>query len=350
MEIASAKAIAFERFMQLALYCPDYGYYEKEEDRIGRAGDFHTSVSVGRVFGELLAARFAAWLDGLEPQAQGKPLVLLEAGAHRGRLAADILGFYQKTHPRLLEQLEYWIVDPSPARRQWQTELLKPFGPRVRWFEDWPATAFKGVVFSNELLDAMPVRRLGWDAAQKAWFEFGVGFKDERFVWTRLPGYVPAPFDLPESLLSILPDGFATEISPAAEQWWGRAARSLESGWLVTCDYGLDTLDFFTPERRDGTLRSYFEHRMVTDVLDQPGLQDITAQVNFTRLREAGERAGLTTCFDASQEQFLVEILKDIETGALAFQNWTPQRIRELKTLTHPQHFGRSFRVLAQKR
>ena len=350
MEMANAKAIAFERFMQLALYCPEYGYYEKEEDRIGRGGDFHTSVSVGPVFGELLAARFGAWLSGLKPEAEGKPLVLLETGAHRGHLAADILGFFQAHHPCLFERLEYWIVDPSPARRRWQAEVLKSFAPRVRWFEDWPATPFSGVVFSNELLDAMPVRRLGWDAAQKAWFEFGVGFENGRFVWTRLPGHVPAPVDLPEPVLNILPDGFATEISPAAEQWWHRAARCLESGWLATCDYGLNALEFFTPERRDGTLRSYFQHRMVTDVLDQPGRQDITAQVNFTRLREAGERAGLRTFFDGSQEQFLVEILQETETGTLAFKRWTPQRIRELKTLTHPQHFGRSFRVLAQKR
>jgi SAM-dependent MidA family methyltransferase len=286
----------------------------------------------------------------LETKTNGTPLVLLEAGAHRGQLASDILGFYQKNHPRLLEKLEYWIVDPSPVRRRWQTELLKPFEPQVRWFEEWPSKSFSGVVFSNELLDAMPVRRLGWDAAQKAWFEFGVGFENGRFVWTRLPGAVAAPCDLPGSLLSILPDGFATEISPAAEHWWSRAARSLESGWLVACDYGLDALDFFTPERREGTLRSYFQHRMVTDVLYQPGRQDITAQVNFTRLRESGEWVGLRTSFDASQEQFLVEILQDIESGALAFETWTPQRIRELKTLTHPQHFGRSFRVLAQKR
>ncbi len=350
MEIASAKAIAFERFMQLALYCPEYGYYEREEDRIGQGGDFHTSVSVGRLFGELLAARFGGWLSSLDPPAGGKSLVLLEAGAHRGDLAADILSFYQRTNPSLFEKIEYWIVDPSASRRAWQARRLESFENRVRWFDQWPPDPICGVVFSNELLDAMPVRRVGWDSSQHHWFEFGVALDNGRFVWARLPGIVPAPLELPDSLLDLLPDGFVTEVSPAAQEWWSRAARALEQGWLMTCDYGLDALQFFTPERREGTLRSYFQHRMVADVLAQPGKQDITAQVNFSALQQAGELSGLKTGFTGSQEQFLVQILRDTEAGALAFEPWTPPRIREFKTLTHPQHFGRSFRVLVQQR
>ena len=118
--------------MELALYCPVHGYYETEKDNPGRQGDFYTSVGVGELFGQFLAFQFAEWLETLNPQPS--TLNLVEAGAHDGRLARDILAWLQLKRPDLFEQIEYWVIEPSPRRQKWQKETLKEFAPRVRWF------------------------------------------------------------------------------------------------------------------------------------------------------------------------------------------------------------------------
>ena len=196
-EINVCGAIPFARFMELSLYCPHFGYYEQLTNTPGRGGDFYTSVSVGPLFGELLAAQFAQWLghwDARSGYQINEPvsdrLQLLEAGAHDGRLAADILDWFNSRRPQLFHKLEYWILEPSPRRRQWQEKTLARFNGRVRWFDSWgalPPTGVHGVIFSNELLDAMPVHRLGWDAQNKTWFEWGVGTEGSQFVWQKLP-------------------------------------------------------------------------------------------------------------------------------------------------------------------
>jgi SAM-dependent MidA family methyltransferase len=151
-------------------------------------------------------------------------------------------------------------------------------------------------------------------------------------------------------LLDVLPDGFTVEISPAAEQWWREAASVLESGRLVTLDYGLTADEFFAPERRAGTVRAYCHHRSGGDVLAHPGEQDITAHVNFTAIQAAGESSGLRTEAFLTQAQFLTGIAARIWKGGASFGEWTPERTRQFQTLTHPEHLGQSFRVLVQSR
>ena len=222
--------------MELALYHPDHGYYQTNDQSIGKAGDFFTSVSVGKVFGELLAFQFAEWLEAFDANelAEGSspsssslvprprprkgdsksksrtrtrdededdraPLQLVEAGAHDGRLAADILTWLRLHRAELFEQIDYWIIEPSIARQRWQQNTLKEFAPRVRWLRGLPGSSssfslspntlkrelqpfsgVRGVIFSNELLDAMPVHRLGWDTKRQRWFEWGVGWEAHR--------------------------------------------------------------------------------------------------------------------------------------------------------------------------
>ncbi|MGH7973734.1 MAG: SAM-dependent methyltransferase, partial [Limisphaerales bacterium] len=131
--------MSFARFMELALYCPIYGYYEKEGDTVGRRGDYYTSVSVGSFFGQLLAFQFARWLEALpapnQPQGQGI-LHLVEAGAHRGELARDILRWFQEHRPRLYDRTAYWIVERSARRRQGQRTFLAEFAGDVHWATD----------------------------------------------------------------------------------------------------------------------------------------------------------------------------------------------------------------------
>ena len=375
-EISAGGLISFARFMELALYCPVYGYYEREQDTPGRAGDYYTSVSVGSLFGELLALQFSEWLE----EAMDSAGDIVEAGAHDGRLAGDVLGWLRERRPGLFARMQYWIVEPSERRRAWQERRLGDFGRKVRWVRQLGELAgrVRGVVFSNELLDAMPVHRFGWDARERRWFEWGVGLEAERFVWARmlnspltpalpahrdnLPPMPPIPPILPivpisvppisarwGELLGALPDGFTLDLAPAAAGWWTEAANALDAGRLMTVDYGLTEEEFFVPERRDGTLRAYWRHQQSADVLARPGEQDITADMNFSAILAAGQEAGLETETFTTQEEFLMRIAGRVWEGGAGLGEWTSGRARQFRTLTHPQFLGRPFRVLVQR-
>ena len=356
-EIVGSRVLSFARFMELALYCPVYGYYEANKDNPGRRGDFFTSVSVGELFGQLLAFQFAEWLES-EVESRASEVRIIEAGAHDGTLARDILNWLQLARPKLFERIEYGIIEPSVRRQAWQKENLEKYVPHVRWFDSLDSLKFKiqnskltGVIFSNELLDAMPVHRLGWDAAAKKWFEWGVALEGEKFVWAKkqkselnLPSVLR---HLPSSLLDVLPDGYTLEMSPAAENWWREAAGSLERGRLMTIDYGLDADELFSPSRLRGTLRAYFRQHVADDLLANAGEQDLTAHVNFPAVQAAGESAGLAPESFSTQAQFLTRILEKVVKDK-SFGGWNTSRTRQYQTLTHPEHLGRAFRVLIQ--
>ncbi len=377
-EMEASGAMTFARFMELALYCPHFGYYEQLANTPGRCGDFYTSVSVGSLFGELLATQFGHWLAQLEAQGLERPsqepapdrLQLLEAGAQDGRLAADILAWFRSRRPLLFAKLDYWILEPSPSRQRWQKNTLTPFNGHVFWFGSWeelPPTGVRGIIFANELLDAMPVHRLGWDAERKTWLEWGVRAEGGQFVWQKLPlsrerGH---PLATPEwraqrsasrladwlaALEAVLPDGFTTELSSAAVDWWRGAAAALQRGWLLTLDYGLTAEQLLSPERAQGTLRAYSRHRMGADLLANPGAQDLTAHVNLTALQYEGEAAGLKTEGVVAQGEFLTRIAEAGWSDPDGLGEWTPARKRQFQTLTHPEYFGHQFKLLIQTR
>lgn len=338
--------------MELALYCPNLGYYEAKRDTVGRRGDFYTSVSVGNLFGELLAFQFADWME--EIKSPDMQLNIVEAGAHDGRLARDILTWLQSNRPALFGDLEYRILEPSARRREWQRENLGRFADKIRWLpglDDSTSSRVTGVIFSNELLDAFPVRRLGWDSKRRTWFEWGVAATGDQFTWTKIElAENDTPLaEIAPSLLDVLPDNFTTETSLAAPAWWRIAAASLNRGKLVTADYGLDSEEFIVPSRTGGTLRAFYRHHFADDLLANVGEQDLTAHVNFAEVQRAGEEAGLTTEFYSTQSKFLTKILEKTLKDK-KFGEWTPARGRQFQTLTHPEHLGRAFRVLVQSR
>ena len=338
--------------MELALYHPELGYYESPTNSPGRRGDFYTSVSTGDLFGQLLACQFARWLEDFST-VHGKYWII-EAGAHDGRLAGDILNWLQSRRPGLFARLEYAILEPSPRRQKWQRETLNSFGPIVRWINDFKQlsvvtghASVQGVIFSNELLDAMPVHRFGWDAGAKKWFEWGVALDGNNFVWARLDN---SKFKIQNSKLeAVLPDGYIIETSPAAGNWWRQAAGVLQHGKLLTLDYGHTGDELFAPARTRGTLRAYARHHVSDDLLANPGEQDLTAHVNFSTIQKTGEAAGLKTEFFGRQEKFLTQILS-AAAKANVFDPWDVKQTRQFQTLTHPEHLGRSFRVLVQAR
>lgn len=338
-------AVPFARFMELALYAPGLGYYENAA--VGRKGDFYTSVSVGPLFGELMALQGVSWLEEVE-----RP-VWVEAGAHDGRFAADFLGWMRTKAPSLYARMRYRIVEPSARRRGWQQQTLQEHQELVEWSDS--VEPFSGVLFGNELLDAFPVERFGWERATATWFRWGVQAVGSGFAWCRLPAgpIEGTPLDgIPAALLEVLPDGYTVECSPAAEQWWRNAATALWKGRMVTCDYGYEAAERFRPERTRGTLRGFRAHRFADDVLADPGCVDLTAHVDFGRVAEMGEAAGLTTELLETQRRFLTGIMaQTLKAGAVVdFGEWTPSRVRQFQTLTHPQHLGHSFRVLVQAR
>ena len=346
--------------MELALYCPDCGYYETKVD-IGRRGDFYTSVSAGELFGQLLAFQFANWLE-TEVSNQKSKVRIVEAGAHDGQLAKDILTWLQSSRPELFGQIEYAIIEPSVRRREWQRETLESFA-NVLWSANFQSVAsstphsalrtphLNGVIFSNELLDAFPVHRYGWDANGKKWFEWGVSADGDKLVWEKLEySKLPASIlNLPSSLLAVMPDGYTIETSPAAEKWWRDATGALARGKLLAIDYGFTDDEMFSPARTRGTLRAYYRHHVTDDLLANPGEQDLTAHVNFPALQKAGEDAGLKTEFFGSQAKFLTEILAKAARKS-SFGVWNAKQTRQFQTLTHPEHLGRAFRVLVQSR
>ncbi len=348
--------------MELALYHPTHGYYRTSCQQIGCQGDFYTSVSVGPLLGQLLGFQFAQWLDALSSRLSSAPLQLVEAGAHDGRLALDILSWLQDHRPDLLARLEYWILEPFPARRESQARLLALFGQSVRWVSAWddvPSRSIRGIVFANELLDALPVFRVGWDASKRQWFEWAVGIANAAFAWARSDP--PSPeveqelvqtllVNLPGPLASVLPDGFTVELCPAARAWWSSAAERLAEGKLFTLDYGLEWPEILAPHRAQGTLRGYRAHRPTPDPLAHPGKQDLTAHVNFSEIIRAGERAGLSTERLCPQATFLTEILREVYADVARFGSWNQRETRQFQTLTHPDHLGRMFQVLIQSR
>lgn len=386
-EVEQRGVLSLARFMELALYCPESGYYERRTahgpssesaaagQRIGREGDYYTSVSTSSLFGHLLGFQFAQWLEELAGQnvcdpgsqplrpaflsSSGLPrFQVVETGAHDGALAFDILSWLKQHHPYLLCRLQYWLIEPSGQRQSWQRAKLDSFADLVRWADSFQAlsTGVRGIIFCNELLDSLPVHRLAWDRPSGKWMEWGVGLSNDQFVWRPLRSpecdwnteLAQAGFELSSVLLSILPDGFIIDHCPAARTWWRQAAAALHHGRLLTIDYGLTAHQLLSPERSQGTLRAYQRHQITGDVLANPGEQDLTTHVNFTQLQKTGEADGLKTDAFLTQAQFLT---------AIATRFWaeggvppSSSHVRQFLTLTHPEHLGRPFRVLIQSR
>jgi SAM-dependent MidA family methyltransferase len=349
-KIQSGGPVTFAQFMDIALYEPGLGYYE-QPGRIGRRGDFFTSVSTGPLFGQLLAFQFCEWLDG---EFSNEKVQLVEAGANDGRLAADILEWLGRHRPSLIERLEYCIVESSPTRQAWQAATLQAWMSKLKWtanIGDFGKHGINGIVFSNEFLDALPVHRLAWDAKESCWREWHVVVAQEGFAWQSA---VPAA-DLmerlppvPPDLARVLPDGFITEVSPVALEWWRAAAGALRRGKLLTIDYGFSAENGLRPERPKGTLRAFVRHRAGADLLARPGEKDLTADVNFSALEEAGRAAGLGGGILLRQSKFLTQIVTKIQAKPESFAPWDRKSARQFQTLAHPEHLGRPFQVLIQ--
>jgi NADH dehydrogenase [ubiquinone] 1 alpha subcomplex assembly factor 7 len=286
--------LPFDRFVEIALHHPTDGFYSTRRT-LGPAGDFYTAAHVHAVFGRTLAYRVLEEFERLGRPAQFR---VVEVGPGDGTLARDLLGELRGTLPGTT-RLTYHLVEPSAALRATAAERLQRLGD-VRLSESLGADGpFEGVVIANELLDAVPFRRLVRRGS--GWSEIGVRWTGGRWEWAEAPaGSVPEP-----PLPSYAAEGTIVEISPVAEAFLRETADHLEGGSAILLDYGASEEELVRG-RPSGTLAAVRGHRVVDDPLDRPGTSDLSAFVNFTRIRFAAKRSGLSEVAFGSQREALV--------------------------------------------
>ena len=353
-QISNHGPVTFKWFMQQALYHPEHGYYGGGRARIGRKGDFYTSVSVGRIFGELMAKQFEEiWYRMNTPVS----FAIVEEGANNGQFAQDVLGWLKQFSPDLYQKVRYWIVEPNPKLQQEQQATLSLW-PRnkIRWANSlatFEAGSLRGVYFSNELLDAFPVHLV--TSTGGAWQENFVDMTRQGFRFVYGPpsnSQLRAQLErLPIPVRGETKTMYRTEVNLTALRWIEDLSKVISQGYILLADYGYPRDVYYSPERTGGTLMTYSEHRRSDDPLQAVGDCDITAHVDFTSLAERAEGSGLQLAGYCDQHHFLValgeEELLEIER---TLQELTPDvlhYIRSFKTLMHPATMGMAFKFIA---
>jgi SAM-dependent MidA family methyltransferase len=339
--------IPFAEYMRECLYHPEFGYYSKPEAR--RFADFYTSVDVHPIFGRLLARQLAEMWDML-----GRPreFYAVEVGAGTGRLAGQILDFAARKLPEFYGALQYVSVEQSQARRDRQRENLRTHieNGTANSAAELPHGIPPGCVFSNELLDALPVHRV---LAQRGNLrEIYVNSNEDAF--TEEPGRLTLA-DIKqyfEEQHITLREGQQAEVNLEACEWIQDVGRRLDRGFVMTVDYGHEAAELYNERHMRGTLLAYSEHRASEDFFVSPGEQDLTAHVNFTALDLWGRRAGLSRTGCVSQMAFLVALGRANEFADLYDEDSSEvERIRArllLKSLINPEGMGETFQVFIQ--
>jgi len=319
--------ISFQRYMELALYAPGLGYYTAGSIKLGEEGDFITAPEISPLFSQALANAILPIIDSQQ--------IILEVGAGRGRMAADIL-VYLKQQNKLPK--EYWILELSADLRQRQKSIIEKSIPefidKVKWLDTLPEQ-FSGVVLANELLDAMPVQL--FQKAEKGINEVNVIWLDDKFVFKFNPStddrLMARLTDIEAELEIELAAGYVSEINFAAEDWLKSIAERLQQG---------------DAQRKQGTLMCHYRHRTHPDAFVYPGLQDITAHVDFTAMADAALEENLKVIGYTNQVSFLMGAGL-LELAALNDEGGVQKQIEtasQIKKLTLPHEMGELFKVI----
>ena len=346
-QIERAGPVSFAWFMEQALYHPEYGYYSSGTARLGRAGDYFTNVSVGPMFGRLIAAQLAEIWEKLE---EPPHFTVAEQGAHTGDLARDVLSAIERSWPQCFDRLRYVIVEPFAALRKRQTQAVANFAGKVTWCESLEAMeTFVGVHFSNELLDALPVHLVGKRPRsaknrETEWFEKCVDWQRDKFTFVERP---IADNRLRQQLeqFAALPGQF--EFNQAALDWVDVVSTKLQRGYVLIIDYGYVHDDLVQPVDRAATLQCRAQHQIVSSPFDRIGACDITTHVDWTLIAQCAQKQGFEIAGFTDQHHFLTGIIS--ERPELATEN-DPSCRRQLQTLLHPEMLGRNCQVLGLSR
>ncbi|MFZ1766912.1 MAG: class I SAM-dependent methyltransferase [Candidatus Nitrotoga sp.] len=330
--------IPFSRFMELALYAPGMGYYSAGARKFGVAGDFVTAPEISSLFGRTLARQL------VEIMAQSTPHIL-ELGAGSGKLAVDILGELERQNS-LPER--YDILEVSADLRGRQQSLLQARLPhlidRVHWLDALP-DSISGVLVANEVLDALPVHLVRWTDANIV--ERGVASKGENFVWQERLLESSMLLEIAQQIK--VPDDTLSDVSLAARGLVSSLSERLHQGVLLFIDYGFGAREYYHPQRTQGTLMCHYRHHAHDDPFFLPGLQDITAHVDFTAVAEAAIDAGLHLYGYTTQAYFLINGgITDLlaETDAENICDYLPLSA-QLQKLTSPAEMGELFKIIA---
>ncbi|MGO1072380.1 class I SAM-dependent methyltransferase [Lysobacter sp. CA199] len=344
---AHGGAIPFSRFMELALYAPGLGYYSAGASKFGASGDFVTAPELGPVFAACVAEAVAPVLQQIGPQAR-----FLELGGGTGAFAEVAL-------KRLLEldalPDRYAILEPSAELRHRQRERLRerlvpPLFDLVEWPDGPFGDEWEGVLFANEVIDALPTPR--FTIRDEEIFEEHIVLDGEGFArqWRPADDFLANAVRQAERRLERrFEEGYRSELLPQLPYWIQAVSGGLRRGAMLFVDYGYARAEFYAPQRSDGTLRAFYRHRMHGDPLLWPGLQDLTASVDFTALAEAGVAAGFDLAGYCSQASFLLGnglagVLQRIE--GLKDEVEKQRRLTEVKKLTLPSEMGERFQVM----
>jgi SAM-dependent MidA family methyltransferase len=341
---AAGGSISFAEFMHMVLYAPELGYYTAGACKIGPGGDFVTAPEVSSVFGRVLARQCAevfANIGGGD---------VLEMGAGTGKLALDMLRAFERLG--VMPDV-YNILEVSPDLRERQEALLRTSVPqllgRVRWLSELPQNHV-GVMVANEVLDALPVERFAM--RETAAMQQCVAYTDSGFHWCERP----AAGRLRATIVEIEKDlggswalGYKSEISLAGPAWIADIAQCLRRGAIFLFDYGMSRREYYAADRSDGWLRCHFRHHAHNNPLILPGIQDISAWVDFSAIATAAVANDLEILGFQNQAQFLLGGGLEIETRD--FEKLSSQQQLELsgqiKTLTLPGEMGENFKCIA---
>ena len=340
--------IPFSRYMHLVLYEPGLGYYSAGAQKLGAGGDFVTAPEVSPLFSRCLARQCADILDHIDGGD------IFELGAGSGRMAVDLL--------RELEKLgklptHYLILEVSADLRRRQQEMIRHQMPglqsRVVWLDELPRHPVHGVVLANEVIDAFPVERFRIDDGEVR--EMGVTVAGDDLVLDLVPAgqqLGAAVRRLEELRGASFADGYESEICMSMPAWMASVGQCLERGVILFIDYGHVRSDYYHPQRNRGTMLCHYKHRAHEDPFFRPGLQDLTAWVDFSELAEAGVASGLDLAGFTTQANFLLGCgLEELATGIAGDD--LAERVelaRQIKLLTLPGEMGERFKVLGMSR
>lgn len=331
--------ISFRDFMDYLLYQPGLGYYSAGQTKFGSAGDFVTAPEISKLFGRTLARQCESIFE------QGCVRQVLEFGAGSGRLCQQLL-------PGLVEPCAYFILELSADLRSRQQQYLRASLPlelfsRVTWLDELPMD-FDGMVIGNEVLDAMPVHIVSKD---QQWLELGVGFDGKRFCWSHYADNSDAISAIQriESAQRILPNGYTSEVNLNYGPWLDALQACCNSAVVLMIDYGYQQAEYYHPERSHGTLICHYHHRAHSDPLVYPGLQDVTASVDFDAFADAASRCNFEICGLSTQAQFLLGNGLLDEADCADPNKHTREQLelaQQIKTLTLPSEMGERFKVI----
>ncbi|MGC1854105.1 MAG: SAM-dependent methyltransferase [Candidatus Aquirickettsiella sp.] len=338
-------SISFARFMQLALYEPERGYYTAALDKFGKTGDFITAPEISPLFARCIGRQCQQVFASLGQSD------ILEIGAGTGQLALDLLLFLeqQQSLPRT-----YKIFEISPTLKLRQQQRLQQHIPHlfplIQWLDALPAVPIKGVILANEVVDALPVHQFFW--TKESIQEVRVGIEKDHFKYHLAPIDPLLISQLNQLQVAYFPEvkTYRSEVCIGLVDWVDKLSQALEQGLMLIIDYGFPTQEYYHPDRANGTLMCYYQHRAHTNPLILAGLQDITASVDFSSLARSALQAGLKVAGYTSQAAFLLnnDLLPLIEKCYDEIPSMDVNR--QTHVLTSPSEMGELIKVMGLTR